>query len=137
MAEKFTDLAHLVDDVLEILNTYRSSVLAAVGDGIQEGAEVFVQEAQKVSPVKTGEYKRSWKIKQMRRAKFVRYVGNTKKVKAHYSDKEPTIPLINILEYSKVVYPNGKRKARPHVGKAVENSKDQIFDIIVSKVKEA
>ena len=60
------------------------------------------------------------------------YVGNTKKVKAHAKDSEPSIPLINILEFSK-----DPKKHRPHVGKAVENSKDQIFDIIKSKVKEA
>ena len=135
MAERFTDLSHLAQDISEMLNMYREKILGAVADGVQEGAETFVREAKKVSPVKTGEYQRSWKIKPMRRAKYVRYVGNTKKVKAHQSDEEPTIPLINILEFSKVEYPSGKKKARPHVGKAVDNSKDQIFNLMISKIQ--
>ena len=137
MAEQYTDLANLAEDISSIMNVYRNKVLGAVVDGVQESAECFIKEAEKVSPVKTGEYKRSWAIKPMRRAKFVKYVGNTKKVKANKEAKEPTIPLINILEFSKVEYPSGKKKAKPHVGKAVENSKDQIFEIIKGKIKEA
>jgi len=137
MAEKFTDLSHLAQDVSEMLNMYREKVLGAVADGVQEGAETFIKEVKKVSPPNDGpgiggHYRDMWKIKPMRRAKYVRYVGNTKKVKAHVKDSEPSIPLINILEFSK-----DPKKYRPHVGKAVENSKDQIFDIIKSKVKEA
>ena len=104
-------------------------MLHAIAEGIQEGAEVFKKTAQEVSPVDTGEYKKSWKIKPMRKAKFVRYVGNTKKVKAHAKDAEPTIPLINILEFSK-----GKR-ARPHIGQAINNSKDEIISLISSKIQ--
>ena len=135
MAERFTTLSTLDKDIIQITSAYRNAVLAAIKEGVQEGAETFVREAKKVSPVKTGEYQRSWKIKPMKNAKYVKYVGNTKKVKAHQSDEEPTIPLINILEFSKVEYPSGKKKARPHVGKAVDNSKDQIFNLMISKIQ--
>ena len=135
MAERFTTLSTLDKDIIQITSAYRNAVLVAIKEGVQEGAETFVREAKKVSPVKTGEYQRSWKIKPMKNAKYVKYVGNTKKVKAHQSDEEPTIPLINILEFSKVEYPSGKKKARPHVGKAVDNSKDQIFDLMISKIQ--
>ena len=135
MAERFTTLSTLDKDIIQITSAYRNAVLVAIKEGVQEGAETFVREAKKVSPVKTGEYQRSWKIKPMKNAKYVKYVGNTKKVKAHQSDEEPTIPLINILEFSKVEYPSGKKKAKPHVGKAVDNSKDQIFDLMISKIQ--
>lgn len=129
MAERFTTLSELDTAIQEITNAYHGAVLSAIAEGVQEGAETFVKSAQEVSPVRTGEYKKSWKIKPMRKAKYVKYVGNTKKVKAHKGDAEPTIPLINILEFSK-----GK-KARPHVGKAIDKSKDQIINLIASKIK--
>ena len=137
---QYTTLANLSEDIQKIVNAYRDAVLGAIGDGVQESAELFVKEVKDVSPYDadnhtTPHYKDSWKIKPMRRAKFVKYIGNTKKVKAHQKDAEPTIPLINILEFSKRVSKNNKPYARPHVGKAVANSKDQIFNIIVSKIK--
>ena len=129
MAERFTTLSELDKTIQEITSADRGPVLNAIAEGVQEGAEVFKKTAQEVSPVDTGEYKKSWKIKPMRKAKFVRYVGNTKKVKAHAKDAEPTIPLINILEFSK-----GKR-ARPHIGQAINNSKDEIISLISSKIQ--
>lgn len=127
---QYTSLSNLASDIQNVVNAYRDAVLGAIGDGVQESAELFVDEVKKVSPVDTGEYKRSWKIKPMRKAKYVRYIGNTKKVKAHYTDSEPTIPLINILEFS-----SNPSKHRPHVGKAVNNSKDQIINLIASKIQ--
>lgn len=129
MAERFTTLSELDDALQEITNAYRGAVLNAIADGVKEGAEIFKKTASEVSPVKTGEYKKSWAIKPMRKARYVKYVGNTKKVKAHKADDEPTIPLINILEFSK-----GK-KARPHVGKAIDKSKDQIINLMASKIQ--
>ena len=82
MAERFTDLSHLAQDVSEMLNMYREKVLSAVADGVQEGAETFIKEVKKVSPPNDGpgiggHYRNMWKIKPMRRAKYVRYVGNS------------------------------------------------------------
>ena len=134
-APQYTNLTNLGDDVAKIVDAYRQKILGGIADGIQEGAEVFVTEVKKVSPPKDGpgiggHYRDMWKIKPMRRAKYVRYIGNTKKVKAHVNDSEPTIPLINILEFS-----SNPNKKRPHVGTAVSNSKDQIVNIIVNKIK--
>lgn len=129
MAERFTTLSNLTDEIVKITSAYRNAVLAAISDGVQEGAETFIEEAKNVSPEDTGEYKKSWVIKPMRKAKYVRYIGNTKKVKAHYTDSQPTIPLINILEYSK------DKRARPHVGKAVSNSRDKIINQIINKIQ--
>ena len=136
MAEKFTTLANIDKALMEITDAYRKTVLNAIADGIQEGAEIFIGEARKVSPYdvdnhSTPHYKDSWQIKPMKKAKYIRYVGNTKKVKAHSKDSAPTIPLINILEYS----------TRPatikcrHVGTAINNSKDQIMNLLTSKIQ--
>ena len=132
---QYTTLNNLVDDIQKIVNAYKDQVLGAIGDGVQEGAEIYVKEVKNVSPPFDGpgiggHYRDSWQIKPMKKAKYVRYVGNTKKVKAHYNDSQPTIPLINILEFS--TDPN---KHRPHVAKAINNSKDQIFNLIVAKIQ--
>lgn len=132
---QYTTLTNLADDISNILNEYRVKVLGGIADGIQESAELYVTEVKKVSPPKDnkgigGHYRDSWKIKPMRKAKYVRYIGNTKKVKAHYTDSQPTIPLINILEFS-----SDPNKHRPHVGKAIQNSKSQIIDIITKKIQ--
>ena len=78
--------------------------------------------------IKTKHYRDSWKVKNLRKAKYVRYIGNTKKVKAHYKDDEPTIPLINILEYS-------TKTGRPHVSRILDDSKDKIIDIIATNIQ--
>lgn len=134
-APQYTTLSNLGEAILDIVDAYRDQVLGAIGDGVQEGAEIYIKEVKNISPPYDGpgiggHYRDSWKIKPMKKAKFVRYIGNTKKVKAHYTDSQPTIPLINILEFS--TDPN---KHRPHVGQAISNSKDQIFNLIVAKIQ--
>lgn len=134
-----TTLANLADDISDALHIYRSAVLASIADHMDECAGVFMENAKLPyedggSPYdpenkKTPHYRDSWKVKNMKKAKYVRYIGNTKKVKAHYGDDVPTIPLINILEYSK------NKKARPHVSNILANSEDEIVGIIVDNIK--
>ena len=123
-APQYTSLDNMVDAIQQILHEYRRAVLGGIEQGIDEGANLFIKEAQKVSPVDTGEYQSSWTVKPMNRAKYVRYVGNTKRVRG----KNGPIPLINILEFSST---HGK----PHVGTAVANSHDQIINLVISKIK--
>lgn len=132
---QYVTLADLVPKVQDIVQAYRNEVLDAIAETMDDNAKDYVTEVKKVSPPNDGpgiggHYRNMWKVKKLRKAKFVRYIGNTKKVKAHYGDKEPTIPLINILEFS----PNPHKK-RPHVGKALDNSADQIVGRIVSHIQ--
>lgn len=127
---QYTTLSDLVDDVQSILNVYRSAVLDSIENSVDKCADIFIDEAMKVSPVKTGEYRLSWAKKKLRKAKYQIYSGDTKKVKRHHKDVEPKIPLINILEFS-----TNPKKYRPHVGKAVSNSKDQIIDTIANGIE--
>ena len=134
-----TTLANLGDRISEALGIYRNVVLASIADHMDECANVFLENAKLPyedggSPyddenVRTKHYRDSWAIKNMKKAKYVRYIGNTKKVKAHYRDSQPTIPLINILEYRK------DSKARPHVDRILNKSEGKIVDIIVSNIK--
>ena len=134
-----TTLANLANDISDVLHVYRSAVLASIADHMDECADVFIDNAKRPyedggSPYDdenhaTKHYRECWQIKNMKKAKYVRYIGNTKKVKAHYKDDVPTIPLINILEYAK------DHRARPHVAKILGDSKDKIVDIIVTNIK--
>lgn len=135
MAERFTTFANLDKTIQDITKEYRDKVLRGIGDGVQEGAEIYVKEVKKISPPDDGpgiggHYRDSWVIKPMKKAKFVKYVGNKKKVKGKDDSGSPKmIPLINILEFSKTY------RARPHVGKAISNSEGQILQAIISKIQ--
>ena len=134
-----TSLADLGNKISEALNVYKGAVLTSIADHMDECANVFMENAKLPyadggSPydednVKTPHYRDSWKVKNMKKAKYVRYIGNTKKVKAHYKDDVPTIPLINILEYAK------DKRARPHVDSILSKSEGKIVDIIVSNIR--
>ena len=134
-APQYVTLEDLVPKIQESVDAYRTQVLAAIADTMEENAQDFVREVKLISPPDNGpgiggHYRDMWTVKKMSKAKFVKYIGNKKKVKAHKTDKEPSIPLINILEFS----PNPK-KYRPHVGEALRNSEDQIINRIISHIK--
>ena len=126
---QYTTLSDLVNDVQNIVKAYRGNVLEAIANNIDDCGDVFIKEARKVSPVDTGEYKNSWSKKKLRKAKYNVVVGNTKKVKRNKKDPGKSIPLINILEFG-----TGWRR-RPHVGTALNNSKDQVIDIIANAIE--
>ena len=133
MDTDYTTLADLQEDLAKLLNDYTYKVKQGIAKGVGDAAEIVIRHAEHNSPPddRPGkEYYKSWAIKPMKHAKYVRYVGNTKKVKAHYTDAKPTIPLINILEFSTT-------HGHPHVKKIIESSKTEVFDCIVEKIKEA
>ncbi len=129
----YTTLADLQEDLAKLLNDYTYKVEQGIANGVQSAAEIVIKIAGQNSPPddRAGkEYYKSWAIKPMKHAKYVRYVGNTKKVKAHYTDAKPTIPLINILEFSTT-------HGHPHVKKIIDSSKNAVYDCIIEKIKEA
>ena len=127
----YTSLAEMDEVLMKIIGNYRTRVLEAMEKGAEEGANLFIKEAQKVSPPFEGtskgspRYRDCWAIKNRPKAKYVRSVGNSKKVKGK---NNTNIPLINILEFSTV-------RGRPHVAKAVQNSAGQILELFQSKLE--
>lgn len=126
---QYTTLDHLVDDVQNIVKAYRGNVLDAIEKNIDDCGYIFIKEAQNASPVDTGEYKQSWAKKKLRKARFSTVIGNTKKVRRNKKDPGKSIPLINILEFG-----TGWRR-QPHVGTALNNSKDQIVNTIANGIQ--
>ena len=127
----YTSLAEMDEAIMKIIGNYRTRTLEAIEKGAEEGANLFIKEAQKVSPPFEGtskgspRYRDCWAIKNRPKAKYVRSVGNSKKVKGK---NNTNIPLINILEFSTV-------RGRPHVAKAVQNSAGQILELFQSKLE--
>ena len=127
----YTSLAEMDEALMKIIGNYRTRVLEAMEKGAEEGANLFIKEAQKVSPPFEGtskgspRYRDCWAIKNRPKAKYVRSVGNFKKVKGK---NNTNIPLINILEFSTV-------RGRPHVAKAVQTSAGQILELFQSKLE--
>ena len=129
----YTTLAELQEDLSKLLDDYTYRVKQGIEKGVQNAAEIVIRHAEQNSPPDDHagkEYYKSWAIKPMKHAKYVRYVGNTKKVKGHYTDAKGTIPLINILEFS-------TKHGHPHVKKIIDSSKNAVYDCIVEKIKEA
>ena len=135
-APEYVTLDDLVPKIQDIVKVYRNEVLDAIANTMDEHAQDFVTEVKKIKPPKNGpgrggvHYRNCWTVKKMRKAKFVRYIGNTKRVKAHVTDEKETIPLINILEFSP-----DPDKHRPHVGTALNRCEDQIVNRIVSHIQ--
>lgn len=127
----YTSLAEMDEAIMKIIGNYRTRVLEAMEKGAEESANLFIKEAQKVSPPFEGtskgspRYRDCWAIKNRPKAKYVRSVGNSKKVKGK---NNTNIPLINILEFSTV-------RGCPHVAKAVQNSAGQILELFQSKLE--
>ena len=137
---QYTTLSDLVNDIQSIMEVYRSNVLGSIEKSIDKCGEIFIDEVKKISPPDdgpgiNGHYRDRWAMHKPRKAKYVVYIGNRKKVKRHQEDAEPKIPLINILEFATTATKNGKVRARPHVGKAVSNSKDQIINTIANGIE--
>ena len=126
----YTSLTEMDEAIMEVIGAYRTKALEAISKGAEDGAKIFIEEAKKVSPPFEGEskskdstrYRDCWAIKNRPKAKYVRSVGNSKRVKGK---NNTNIPLINILEFSSV-------RGRPHVSKAVQNSKNRIFQLFMS-----
>lgn len=132
---QYTTLSDLVNDVQNIVKAYRGNVLEAIADNVDKCGDAFIDEVKKISPPNDGpgiggHYRNMWGKKKLRKQKFSVVVGNTKKVKRHKKDAKPAIPLINILEFS-----SNPKKRRPHVSTALNNSKDQIIDIIANAIE--
>ncbi len=109
----------------EILKDYEDLLTGATEEGLDDAAEVFVQNAQSMSPKRTSEYSKSWAV-YPKKYHLRRYIGNTKIVSGK---KGANIPLINILEYS-------TNRGHKHVQKIFNASIEGMVDAIAKKMKE-
>ena len=109
---------NLYDELKDILDEYSQELYENKEQALDAAADFLVDQLEVNSPVKTGEFKKSW----LRTDKYkgVRYVGNSKtgsKNKYGYG-----IPLSNLLEFGS--------KGKPFIRQTFERNKERIIQII-------
>ena len=105
---------NLYEELKDILDEYTNELNEKKEIALDKASDFFVERLEEVSPVDTGEFKKSW----VRTTKYksVRYVGNTK------TAKNSQIPLSNLIEFSS--------KGKPFIRKTFEKHREEIVNII-------
>lgn len=107
----------------DTLREYGDIVYIATEEGIQAAAEVLAEKEADESPKKSGKLKKSWKV--YKGKGLSRIVGSTRTVK---SSKNGDIPLVNILEYSKI-------RGNPFVKKTYEKAIPDMVEEVIKTIK--
>ena len=105
---------NLYEELKDILDEYTNELKEKKEIALDKASDFLVERLEEVSPVDTGEFKKSW----VRTTKYksVRYVGNTK------TAKNSQIPLSNLIEFSS--------KGKPFIRKTFEKHREEIVNII-------
>ncbi|MFR1531965.1 MAG: HK97 gp10 family phage protein [Christensenellales bacterium] len=113
----------------KILTDFLHANFDARQKAVQAGAEVLRGKLEQASPRDTGEFAKSWKIKEQ--YPNVRYVGNTKTAKGTVNErgadgkikrKRENVPLSNVLEY--------KEGGKPFIRATADAAESEIFAAI-------
>lgn len=107
----------------DTLREYGDIVYIATEEGIEAAAKVLSEAEANASPKDSGKFRRSWKIKKGKG--LSRSVTNTRTVK---SSKNGDIPLVNILEYSKI-------RGKPFVKKTYEKAIPDMVEEVIKTIK--
>ena len=113
-------------EIEKTLNEYKDLVYVVTEEGLSAAEKVLISNLKNDSPAgETKEYKKSWKGTG-KKYKLLRFVGNTKTIKAK---KRGEIPLSNVLEYSP------KSKHRSRIKQTYNESIDQMTAAAISTIK--
>ena len=113
-------------EIEKTLNEYKDLVYVVTEEGLSAAEKVLISNLKNDSPIgETKEYKKGWKGTG-KKYKLLRFVGNTKTIKAK---KRGEIPLSNVLEYSP------KSKHRGRIKRTYEASIDQMTAAVISTIK--
>ena len=113
-------------EIEKTLNEYKDLVYVVTEEGLSAAEKVLISNLKNDSPIgETKEYKKGWKGTG-KKYKLLRFVGNTKTIKAK---KRGEIPLSNVLEYSP------KSKHRGRIKQTYNASIDQMTAAAISTIK--
>lgn len=122
-------MENFAETVEGILTDYLHSEYDVRQKAVQAGAEVLRDRLAENSPRDTGEFAKSWTIKD--KYPNVRYVGNTKTAKGSVNErgkdgkinrKRENVPLANVLEY--------KEGGKPFIRMTADAAEPEIFNAI-------
>lgn len=105
------DVSSFADEIAKQMNTYTEEVTEELEQVIQEDAKILRDELKSTSPVKTGDYKKGWRVKKV-------------KQNGHYTaivHNATNYQLTHLLEKGHAKKGGvGRVKAYPHIGSAEE-----------------
>jgi hypothetical protein len=103
------------------INRIQKKVGADVNKGLEEATDYLADKLEVATPINTGMTKSSW----VKTIKYnnIKYINNT-------ATNKQGVPIINLLEFS-------KSKGKPFVRKIVNNSKEEIENIIIKSLEES
>lgn len=114
---------NLAQELKDILDEYSQEVFESKERGLDKASDFLMEQLEKASPVKTGEFSNSW----IRTTKYkgVRYIGNTAVGSTNQYGYQ--IPLSNLIEFSS--------KGKPFIRRTFEENKDEIIKIIKGEIE--
>ena len=114
---------NLAEELKSILDEYGQELFEKKEKGLDKASDYFVEKLKEASPVKTGEFQKSW----LRTTKYknVRYVGNS--AVGSTNQYGYAIPLSNLIEFSS--------KGKPFIRKTFEDNKEEIIKIIKGEIE--
>jgi hypothetical protein len=129
MATK-TDIAGLDIVLKRTLDEYSSDVAEAVAEAVNEAGKTALSTVKDKSPVKTGKYKKSWKMKTETAGTDSRSVTATV-----YNQDYPY--LTHLLEHGHQKVNGGRVEGRPHIAPAEQAAQEDLIARVEKAVEEA
>lgn len=113
--------------VMAHLEEYVSMASEEVKEAVQTVSEDTKNEIQKYAPVKTGKYKKSWKVSK---------VSETQESLTCSVHSEKHYHLTHLLEYGHAKRGGGRTRAFPHISKGEELAEKKLVEIVERKLRE-
>ena len=116
---------NLTVELSKLLQNYTQDVSIAIEEEIDKTAKLVLDEVKRTSPVKTGKYKKGWKIKKEdRKGEVVRIIYN--------KDKGS---IVHLLELGHAKRGGGRVSERPHMRPAYDKYVPQMEKNIETIIK--
>jgi hypothetical protein len=126
MNGKNTDIDDLSDAIMANLKKYANLATDDMKEAVKQTAESVKKNIEEAAPVRTGCYKKSWRIKKIREK------ANSLDVVVHSSNR---YQLAHLLEYGHAKRGGGRVEGKPHIEPAAEKGEQDLIDAIEEKLK--
>ena len=114
----------LAEEVMKGLYEYADFTTDEVKSAVKEATKTAKKEVEQNSPVRTGQYKKSWTTKKVSEtAHTLHMVVHSKKY-----------PLTHLLENGHATRAGGRTKAQPHINPAQEHAGENVERILKRKL---
>ena len=111
----------MADAVMEELNKYSKVAASDMKKAINEAGKTAKKEIEKNAPVRSGRYKRSWRVKKMKET------SDSLEVVVHSKDR---YQIAHLLENGHAKRNGGRVMGQPHIKGAEEAAEKQLLDDI-------